>query len=77
MENLNKKYINSVVKKALLEDLLPQGDITTNLLLDKNKIIKAKIIAKQRGVVSGLEFCKAAFKLVGREAVFKKKNKRR
>ncbi len=75
MENLNKKYINSVVKKALLEDLLPQGDITTNLLLDKNKIIKAKIIAKQRGVVSGLEFCKAAFKLVGREAVFKKKTK--
>ena len=75
VENLNKKYINSVVKKALLEDLLPQGDITTNLLLDKNKIIKAKIIAKQRGVVSGLEFCKAAFKLVGREAVFKKKTK--
>ncbi len=73
MQNLNQKYINSVVKKALLEDLFPKGDITTNLLSTKNKIIKAKIIAKQKGVVSGLDFCKAAFKLVGKEAIFKKK----
>ncbi len=75
VQNLNQKYINSVVKKALLEDLFPKGDITTNLLSAKNKIIKAKIIAKQKGVVSGLDFCKAAFKLVGKEAVFKKKIK--
>ena len=73
MQNLNQKYINSVVKKALLEDLFPKGDITTNLLSTKNKFIKAKIIAKQKGVISGLDFCKAAFKLVGKEAVFKKK----
>ncbi len=73
MQNLSQKYINSVVKKALLEDLFPKGDITTNLLSTKNKIIKAKIIAKQKGVVSGLDFCKAAFKLVGKETVFKKK----
>ena len=73
MQNLNQKYINSVVKKALQEDLFPKGDITTNLLSTKNKIIKAKIIAKQKGVVSGLDFCKAAFKLVGKETVFKKK----
>ena len=73
LQILNQKYINSVVKKALREDLLPKGDITTNLLSTKNKIVKAKIVAKQKGVVSGLDFCKAAFKLVGKEAVFKKK----
>ena len=73
LQILNQKYINSVVKKALREDLLPKGDITTNLLSTKNKIIKAKIVAKQKGVVSGLDFWKAAFKLVGKEAVFKKK----
>ena len=59
--------------KALKEDLRPRGDITTNLINSKNKIIKAKIIAKQDGVIAGLEFCKAAFKLIERETVFIKK----
>ena len=59
--------------KALKEDLRPKGDITTNLINSKNKIIKAKIIAKQDGIIAGLEFCKAAFKLIGRETVFIKK----
>ena len=75
MQKLNQKYINSVVKKALDEDLKPRGDITTNLISFKNKIIKAKIISKQNGVISGLDFCKTAFKLVGKEAIFKAKIK--
>ena len=52
---------------ALEEDLRPRGDITTNLIKSKNEMIKARIIAKQDGIVAGLEFCKAAFKLIGRE----------
>ena len=73
MQKLNQSYINSVVRKALEEDLRPSGDITTNLLAAKDKIIIAKIIAKQDGVIAGLEFCKTAFKLIGSEAVFIKK----
>ena len=73
MQKLNKSYIKSVVKKALREDLRPRGDITTKLVISKNKIIKAEIIAKQDGVIAGLDFCKAAFKLIGRETVFIKK----
>ena len=73
MQKLNQSYINSVVRKALEEDLRPRGDITTNLINSKNKIIKAKIIAKQDGVVAGLDFCKTAFKLIGKESVFTKK----
>ena len=75
MQKLNQKYINSVVKKALDEDLKPRGDITTNLISLKNKKSKAKIIAKQNGIIAGLDFCKAAFKLVGKEASFKTKIK--
>ncbi len=75
MKNVNQKYINSIVKKALLEDLSPKGDLTTDLVSKKNKIIKAKIIAKQNGIISGLNFCKTAFKLVGKETIFKKKIK--
>jgi len=58
---------------ALDEDLRPRGDITTKLIKSKNEMIKAKIIAKQDGIVAGLEFCKAAFKLIGRETIFIKK----
>ena len=73
MQKLNQSYINLVVRKALEEDLRPRGDITTNLITTKDKIIKAKIIAKQDGVIAGLDFCKTAFKLIGKESVFTKK----
>ena len=73
MQKLNKSYIKSIVRKALEEDLKPKGDITTNLIAKKDKIIKAKIIAKQDGVIAGLEFCKSAFKIIGGETVFTRK----
>ena len=36
-------------------------------------MIKAKIIAKQDGIIAGLDFCKTAFKSVGKETIFSKK----
>ena len=75
MQKINHKYINSVVKKALKEDLKPMGDITTRLVKFSNKKITAKIIAKQDGVIAGIEFCKQAFKLIGKESIFKSKIK--
>ena len=73
MQKLNQYYIKTVVKNALEDDLRPRGDITTNLINSKNKIIKAKIIAKQDGIIAGLDFCKIAFSSVGSEAIFSKK----
>ena len=70
MSKVNQNYINSIVKQALKEDLKPFGDITTKLISFKNKKIKAKIIAKQNGVIAGLDFCKAAFKIVNKESIF-------
>ena len=75
MQKINHKYINSVVKKALKEDLKPMGDITTRLVKFSNKKITAKIIAKQNGIIAGIEFCKQAFKLIGKESIFKSKIK--
>ena len=75
MQKINQNYINSVVKKALKEDLKPMGDITTRLVKFSNKKITAKIIAKQNGVIAGIEFCKQAFKLIGKESIFKSKIK--
>ena len=75
VRKINKKYINSVVQKALKEDLEPIGDITTKLIKFNNRKIKAKIVAKQNGVVAGIDFCKQAFKLIGKETIFKSKVK--
>ena len=75
MLKINQNYINSIVKRALKEDLRPNGDITTKLISFKDKKAKAKIIAKQDGVIAGLDFCKAAFKIVGKESVFVSKVK--
>jgi nicotinate-nucleotide pyrophosphorylase (carboxylating) len=73
VQKLNQSYIKTVVKRALEEDLRPRGDITTRLINSQDKIIKAQIIANQDGLIAGLEFCKTAFKLTGRETVFTKK----
>jgi len=70
VQRINQKYINNVVSKALAEDLVPNGDITTKLLNSKNEKIKAKIISKQEGIISGLDFCKAAFRLIEKKSKF-------
>ena len=75
MQKINQKYINNLVLKALEEDLKPNGDITTKLLNSKNKIVQAKIISKQSGIISGINFCKAAFKLLEKKSKFLQKIK--
>ena len=75
MQRVNQKYILNIVRKALNEDLSPSGDVTTNLLKFKDKIVKAKIISRQNGVLSGINFCKMAFKIIGKETIFKTKCK--
>jgi nicotinate-nucleotide pyrophosphorylase (carboxylating) len=70
VQKINQKYINNLVLKALEEDLKPNGDITTKLINSKNKIVQAKIISKQNGIISGINFCKAAFKLLERKSKF-------
>ena len=75
VQKINQRYINNLVLKALQEDLKPNGDITTELLKKKNKIVQAKIISKQNGIISGINFCKAAFKLLERKSKFLQKIK--
>ena len=73
MFKINQNYINIIVKQALREDLDPAGDVTTKLITNTKS--KAKIIAKQNGVIAGLKFCKAAFTIFGKEAIFSMKVK--
>ena len=71
---LSNYYIKNVVKLALNEDLYPSGDITSNLLKNKN-IIKVKLISNQKAVIAGLEFAKQTFKLIDSKIKFTIKKK--
>ena len=71
---LNQKYIRSVVKSAMLEDLSPHGDVTTQLIKSKKKF-KAKIISNQKGIIGGLNFAKESFKYFNKKINFITKTK--
>ena len=61
-------------KSAMLEDLSPHGDVTTQLIKSKKKF-KAKIISNQKGIIGGLNFAKEAFKYSDKKINFKSKIK--
>ena len=73
MKLIKQIYINKIVQHSLKEDLKPYGDITSKLINIKK--VKAKIIAKQNGIIAGLDFCSSAFKLMGKETIFSRKVK--
>lgn len=56
--NINNKkyqnYVNKIINEKLQEDISDE-DITTNSLINKNKNIKAVIIAKQDGIIAGID----------------------
>ena len=67
--NINKNFINNVVKLALNEDLYPSGDITSSLIRN-NKVIKLKLISNQKAIIGGLKFAKQTFRLIDKKIKF-------
>ena len=66
---LTENFVKDRVKLALAEDLYPYGDITSNLL-EKNKVITARLISNQNAIIAGLLFAKHAFKKVDKKTKF-------
>ena len=73
MQKINQKYIKTIVRQALREDLRPSGDITTRMII--NKKVTARIIASQKCIIGGLNFAKEAFKISDKKISFKAKTK--
>jgi len=65
-------YIKSIVGASLFEDQA-QKDITTELLVNKNSITSAKIVANEDGIIGGLDFAEESFKQIDKKTKFKKK----
>jgi len=67
---LFNKEIRNIIIRALKEDSAKQ-DLTTNFSISPAVRIKSKIIAKEKGVLCGVEVVKKVFKRVDRGVSFK------
>ncbi|RCX07811.1 nicotinate-nucleotide pyrophosphorylase [carboxylating] [Anaerobacterium chartisolvens] len=57
---LDKMYIDRLIMTALKEDM-PMGDITTDSLIASSAVSKAQLIAKENGIIAGLDVAKRTF----------------
>ena len=64
--------LNSIIKTALEEDL-PQGDITSESIIDPDSISEAIILAKEKGILAGIEVAHRVFQLIDESVAFNKK----
>jgi len=56
--------IEPAVRAALLEDLGRAGDLTTDAIVPADATTRTVLVARQAGVVAGLDFAAAAFRLI-------------
>lgn len=68
---LHNLDIDNIILAALKEDM-PIGDITTDNLIDMHSESKARLIAKEKGVIAGLDVAERAFKLLDEGITFKR-----
>jgi nicotinate-nucleotide pyrophosphorylase (carboxylating) len=64
---LPRKILEEKLRNALAEDI-GQGDITTALIVPADNIAEAEVIAKEAGVIAGMEEAKILLESLGLEA---------
>ncbi len=64
MASLPMVMIEPVVRAALLEDLGRAGDLTTDSIVPPDATTRTALVARQSGVVAGLDFTACAFRLI-------------
>ena len=68
--SISQNRIKELVTVALREDI-GKGDITTEACFPKKRNAKARIIAKQCGIIAGLEIARAVFEILDNKIKFK------
>lgn len=69
LEPLPRFLVEPLVRAALLEDAGRGGDITTEAIVPPDRQASARIVARQPGVVAGLDAAALAFTLLDASAV--------
>jgi nicotinate-nucleotide pyrophosphorylase (carboxylating) len=62
--------VEQAVREGLLEDLGRAGDITTEAVVPPERQAVCTLVARDPGVVAGLDFARAAFALIDRTIIF-------
>lgn len=63
--------IDNIIINSIKEDM-PSGDITTDNIIDENANSEARMIAKNSGVIAGLDIAKRVFELLDQNVKFEK-----
>lgn len=63
--------LEPLVRNALLEDLGRAGDITTDSIVPPDTVGRTRLVARQAGVLAGLDLARIAFQLVDPRIEFK------
>lgn len=68
---LNFLVIDKIIKDALIEDM-PYGDITTDLLIPQESTSNAVLLAKENGILCGIDVAKRVFEILDGNIKFEK-----
>lgn len=72
LPRLPKALVERAVEDALAEDLGLAGDLTTDATVSADALADADIVARQAGVVAGLDLAEAAFRAMDGEVRFER-----
>lgn len=67
LEIKNSRVAKTIIKRALKEDLRDRGDITTLATVPQKQSGKAKIIARQDGVIAGQAIAEGVFTMIDQQ----------
>ena len=68
---MTNKELNGVIRAALKEDM-PEGDITSEAVVPPDSLSKAVILAKESGVLAGLDVARRVFEKIDSRINFRK-----
>ncbi|MCP2518918.1 carboxylating nicotinate-nucleotide diphosphorylase [Candidatus Aminicenantes bacterium AC-708-M15] len=71
---MTEKELENLIARALEEDV-PQGDITSESIIPEDSVSKAQILAKEEGVLAGLDVALMVFQHIDPSIYFDKKFK--
>lgn len=69
---INEFELEKIIINAFKEDF-PNGDMTTDIIISKEATMTASLIAKEDGVIAGLDVAKKVFEMLDEEVEFVKK----
>jgi len=68
---LNFLVVDKLIRDALIEDM-PYGDITTDLLIPQDSTSSAILVAKEDGILCGIDVAKRVFEILDENVEFEK-----